>query len=388
MRRLAGALGETARRAGNDDALARGNTVTDGTFPRAPEIGIVNVPSATVFTCAAGVAGGELKRRIEGIMMNRLVRELMFGRKLLLTLAAMVAVAAPFAIGLLSPTRSRAQPQTETALPKFEVASVKPAAPQPAGYGTLMRVDGGPGTADPGQLQWTNVTLAFVLKRAYGRKDYEIVAPKWLDSARYDLVAKVPQGATKKDLMPMLQNLLVERFQLAIHHEQKELPVFALVVSKNGPKMREAASDPDSSRTSGVSHASPTPQFPPDGFPKLPAGMTEGSAALGTAEGSLRMTYKGQTTTDLVENLLNFVPRPVMDGTGLKAKYDFTLEFTPETMRRAGALGPTTVDAPDTQNGLTIFEAVESQLGLKLEPSKAPVDILVVDHVERTPTEN
>lgn len=321
-------------------------------------------------------------------MTNRFASKLTYGKKLLLAAVAFAAVAAPIVIGLMNPPQSRAQAQTASTQVTFEVASVKPAAPQPAGYGTLMRVDGGPGTSDPGQLRWTNVTLSFVLKNAYGRKDYEVVAPKWLDSERYDIVAKVPQGTTKKGLMPMLQNLLVERFQLATHHEQKELPVFALVVSKNGPKMREAASDPGGSHASRSSHASPSSQFPPDGFPKLPAGMTEGCAVWGTAEGSLRMTYKGQTTADLVENLLNFVPRPVVDATGLKAEYDFTLEFTPESMRRAGALDPPAVDAPDAHNGVTVFEAVEGQLGLRLEPSKAPVDLLVVDKVNRTPAEN
>jgi uncharacterized protein (TIGR03435 family) len=277
-------------------------------------------------------------------------------------------------------------PQAAGAL-RFEVASVKPAAPQPAGFGTLMTPSGGPGTADPGQLRWTNVTLGFVLRSAYGLKDYEVVAPKWMDSERYDIVAKVPQGATKKDLMVMLQSLLIERFQLTTHHEQKELPVFALVVSKNGPKMKEIASQPDSSLPSGVSRGSPSSQFPPDGFPKLPAGMTEGFAARGTAEGSLRMTYKSQTTGDLGENLLSFVPRPVVDATGLKAKYDFTLEFTPENVRPAGALRPETADVPDDQR-VTVFEALQSQLGLKLEPSKAPVNILVIDHVEKVPAEN
>lgn len=312
-----------------------------------------------------------------------------FGPLLCLLVAFPVKAAQQELKGPPPPTRPPANsevPQAAGVL-RFEVASVKSAAPQPPGYGTLMRIDGGPGTSDPGQLRWTNVTLGLVLKNAYGRKDYQVVAPKWLDSERYDIVAKVPQGATKRDLMSMLQSLLIERFQLETHHEQKELPVFALVVSKNGPKMKEVAWELGSSQTSGGSRGAPASQFPPDGFPKLPAGMTEGFAVWGAASGSLRMTYKSQTTADLVENLSNFVSRPVVDATDLNAKYDFTLEFAPENMRRAGSLSPATGDVP-TDQGVTVFEALQSQLGLKLEPSKAPVDILVVDRVEKTPTEN
>jgi len=246
-----------------------------------------------------------------------------------------VAVAVRFALLLSSPITPAVLGAPQAAgVFRFEVASVKPAAQQTAGFAALSRIDGGPGTSDPGQLRWANVPLGFVLRSAYGRKDYQVVAPKWLDSERFDIVAKVPPGATKKDLMSMLQTLLIERFQLATHHEQTELPVFALVVNKNGPKMRELASGPESSRPSGGSRGSGVPQFPPDGFPKLAAGITEGFAVLGTAEGTLRMTYKSQTTTDLVDNLLNFVPRPVVDATGLKAKYDFTLEFTPGNARK------------------------------------------------------
>lgn len=256
---------------------------------------------------------------------------------------------------------------------QFEAASVKPAAPQPAGYANFARVSGGPGTTDPGELRWANVPLGFVLRSAYGRKEYEVIAPKWLESERFDVVAKVPAGATKKDLMAMLQSLLTERFQLSIHHEQKELAAFTLSVGKNGPKIRE---------TSSV-----TP-FPPDGFPKVPEGRTEGHFfGMMTADGSMPVTYKNQTLADLADHLTTFVQRPVADRTGLKAKYDFTLRFTPETIRPAGVSGAPAMDVPDEQR-VTLFQAIQSQLGLKLEPGKAAVDILVVDRVEKRPTEN
>jgi uncharacterized protein (TIGR03435 family) len=282
-----------------------------------------------------------------------------------MTLGALLLIA-----GLALEPRSAPQ---SAGTPRFEAASVKPAAPQPPGYGTFMRPEGGPETDDPGHLRWTNVTLSFVVKRAYALKDYQLDAPKWLDSDRVDIVAKVPAGATKEDLLPMLQNLLIERFGLAAHREQRDLPVFSLTVTKGGPKLAAAGSN--------------TGHFPPPGFPALPGGAAEGISAWGTAEGSLRMTGKSQSTADLTDYLQNFVSRPVRDATGLKAKYDFTLEFTPENMRPAGALSPAPPQVPDDQP-VTVFEALQNQLGLNLEPGKGSVSVLVIDRVEKTPTEN
>src|SRR5947207_312669 len=119
------------------------------------------------------------------------------------------------------------------ASPSFEVASVKPAeAPSTPG---MLRVGmrGGPGTPDPGQITYSNVSLKNVIMNAYNVKGYQITGPKWLDSERFDIVAKVPKGATKEEFRLMLQNLLAERFKLSLHHESKELPIYGLVVGKN-----------------------------------------------------------------------------------------------------------------------------------------------------------
>ena len=127
--------------------------------------------------------------------------------------------------------------------PTFEVASVKPAEP-PAGMG-MMRVmmRGGPGSADPGQITYSNVSLKNVLTIAYAVKGYQINGPKWLDSERFDIVAKIAKGATKEQFQLMLQNLLAERFKLTLHHETKELPMYALVVGKGGPKLKESVEE-------------------------------------------------------------------------------------------------------------------------------------------------
>ena len=117
--------------------------------------------------------------------------------------------------------------------PAFEVASIKPAAPQQPGR--MMVAMGG----DPGRVNYTNVSLRNVLMRAYDVRSYQITGPSWLDTERYDIVAKVPEGVPKEQIPAMLQNLLAERFQMTIHRETKEQSVYALVVGKNGPEAQE-----------------------------------------------------------------------------------------------------------------------------------------------------
>src|ERR1017187_586637 len=146
---------------------------------------------------------------------------------------------------------------------QFDVASVKPAAPI-AGNTIRVMMRGGPGSSDPGQITYTNVSLKNVLMNAYGVKDFQISGPGWLDSERYDIVAKVPRGATKEQSKVMMQNLLAERFKLALHREKKDLPMYALVVGKNGPKLTESVEDP------AVAAAMREPTVGKDGFPVMP----------------------------------------------------------------------------------------------------------------------
>src|ERR1039457_7369094 len=174
--------------------------------------------------------------------------------------------------------------------PTFEVASVKPAEPQPMGQMRIM-MSGGPGTPDPGQLTYSNASLKDILINAYGVKGYQISGPKWLDSERFDIVAKIPMGATKEQFRLMLQNLLAERFKLTLHHETKELPMYALVVGKGGHKLKESVEDDAAAGAApqgGAAGDAPPP--PPgagyggapvmgrmkvgaDGMPQLPANM-------------------------------------------------------------------------------------------------------------------
>ena len=191
--------------------------------------------------------------------------------------------------GLVVFTSCAALAQSTEGPAAFEVASIKTAAPTASAGMFRVMMRGGPGSADPGQLTYSNVTLKNVLMNAYGVKGYQISGPSWLDSERYDIAAKIPKGATKEQFMLMLQNLLAERFKLTLHREKKDLPMYALVVGKSGPKMKESVDGAVPADGAGPPPPPPPPGGPlgiagggriamgSDGFPKLPPGA--GAAA-------------------------------------------------------------------------------------------------------------
>lgn len=298
--------------------------------------------------------------------------------------------------------------QTDAA-PEFEVASIKPA-PPPTGNGIRVMMRGGPGSDDPGRLDWTNVSLRNMLTNAFNIKDYQLQGPDWLNSERFDVTAKIPPNTTREQYRLMLQKLLAERFKMTVHHETKENPVFALVIGKGGPKLKE--SDPND--TSGftpmtmrgsdgmVRTAAPPPLPPPP--PGAGRGGEGGAGRGAPGRGGMMMMRPGQIqakkmSMDGLANMLsNIVGKPVIDQTELKGIYDFTLDFAPESAEGgpivpAGALAPSaggegrgpTASEP---TGLTIYSAVQQILGLKLEPKKLPLDNVIIDHIEKVPTEN
>jgi uncharacterized protein (TIGR03435 family) len=250
----------------------------------------------------------------------------------------------------------------------FEVASIKPSPPPDRERGMHVGMSGGPGTADPGRFTTENLDLTNLITIAYGVPRYRLSAPEWLTEARFDLAAKVPDGATREQFRSMLQELLRERFHLVLHHEQKETQAYELAVAKNGPKLQNASPDDPAPAPSPL--RSPL-TLGPDGFPVLPPGRAPASRSMND---KARTRFAAASMGDLAENLSVQLGRPVTDSTGLKGKYDFTLSWV-----RGG---------PDTDSGPTLFGAVQEQLGLKLTSTKAPVDTLVIDHIEKTPTEN
>jgi len=273
---------------------------------------------------------------------------------------------------------------------EFEVASVKYVGPWDDEKSMSQR--GGPGTSDPTHIFCENIGLLTLLSRAYGLSFEQISGPKWLDSVQYTIIANLPPGTTKDDLPKMWQRLLEERFHLAVHHVPKDFPVYELVVAKNGPKLKASAGDP------GKRVPGSLPTHGEDGFPVLPPGSRH--AFFQPMENGVhitRETFRDYSMQELVQELAWPLGAPsswdhvisvgrIVDKTGLTGKYDFKLQY--EGMHNPGGAFPP--PGPDGQVGSapTLFNALQQQLGLKLQESKAPFDVLVVDHVDRIPTEN
>ena len=289
-----------------------------------------------------------------------------FSRKPLLAVAGFAAVAVPVMSGLLLATHSRAESRvqnTSASALQYEVASIKPNKYSSHMLGLGFWIE---------RFTATGVTLQGLIREAYEVEDNQISgAPAWLDSERYDIEAKADKSVADElqklsfdqrlvEYRRMLQALLGDRFQLTLHRETKELPVYALVIAKKGPKLQEThPGDNDST------------------------GMTFGRGLL---------KGEGVPIALLVRHLSQQrLGRPVLDKSGLTGKYDFTLQWTPEENRapmfkgtRDGGQGP---DSPPDSSGPSIFTAIQEQLGLRLESQKGPVEVLVIDHVER-PSEN
>jgi uncharacterized protein (TIGR03435 family) len=265
--------------------------------------------------------------------------------------------------------------QTPGPSPQFEVASIKPALPT---NGMFIRTTftGGPGTPDPGIFRCENCSLSMLVMRAYDLKEYQFSGPGWTDSTRLSISAKIPPGTTNEQFQRMQQSLLVERFKLTFHREKKEMPEYELAVAKNGPKFKESVAAPSIADDSPPAPRPPgSPQMDANGFPVLPPGSGPLMMVMGNGHATMRSVE--ESMTEFARRLSDQLRRPVMDATHLQRKYDFTLNWVIE--------GPGySTDDP----GPTIFQALQDQLGLKLESKKGMVDILVVDHVEKTPTEN
>jgi uncharacterized protein (TIGR03435 family) len=231
---------------------------------------------------------------------------------------------------------------------RFEVASVKRSTPGETGC--VLR-------PSPGGERYvaTCVPLRPIITTAYWiRPDQVTGGPSWVDSEPYDITGVASRPSSILDLHTMMQNLLVERFKLQLHHDTKEMPAYVLVVDKKGVKNLK-------------SH---------------PAGAAS-DLKIDQSRDGLHEKWNAQyTPMDYLVWRLSFLDRPVINQTGLQGNYDFDLAFTDEPLLEPQ--GKTATDSgPLDQSGPTLFEALQNQLGLKLEARKAPVDILVIDHAER-----
>ncbi len=300
--------------------------------------------------CVAGVTSADLKQRMAHIMSDRKLHQLNFTRKLLLSTAAFLALAVPITFGLLNATPSSARqagttPQTTAT---FETVSIRPSKSAPDGPTGLMF------SLDDGSFNATRISLQTLVKVAYRVQDSQLSGgPDWFNTERYDINAKmsgaVAEEFRERDLeqrnpadQPLLQALLRDHFKLALHPETRNLPVYDLVVDNNGPKFHES----------------------------------KGQAMMRLGKGEL--TSQGVPLTLLVDQLSLRLGRTVVDKTGLKGNYAFTLHWKPDasedTQIKADGLNQAAV-TPSPELAGSIETALQEQLGLKLEPQTETVQV-------------
>jgi uncharacterized protein (TIGR03435 family) len=267
--------------------------------------------------------------------------------------------------------------------PEFEVATIRPSAQSPeAGVTAGVRIDGA-------QFHSAFLTVKDYLGLAYRVKVYQISGPDWISSDRFDISATMTSG-TATQIPEMMQRLLEERFQIKLHREKKDFPVYVLEVAKGGLKMQETGPDPD----------------PANADARTPLTITGSGNAQGVSVnlgrgasytfGNNKFEGKRLTTAMIAGTLERFMDRPIVDMTDLKGAYDVTLEVTQEDYRAmlihaavaAGvSLPPEALRLLDGASMPSLFEAVQ-KVGLKLDARKAPLDMVVVDNGRKTPTDN
>jgi uncharacterized protein (TIGR03435 family) len=259
----------------------------------------------------------------------------------------------------------------------FEVVSIRQV--QDDGR-NMLTVQGGVGTKDSSQVRYGNISLTGLLFQAFNMAAdyYEIDGlGDELSQPHFDVIAKIPAGTTKEQFRLMMQNMLEERFGLKVHGETKIFAAYNLVVAKGGPKLKEAADVTDTPGTPG--HDPSKFEVDPDGFPKLDRPTMAARYTIGpNGVPIVRMTARAQPVSALLGQLRQATKRPVQDKTGLSGKYDFNLEY---------ALGVATEGQASDPGVSDMLYAIKS-LGLTVEPTKMTLDVLIVDHIEKTPTAN
>ena len=251
------------------------------------------------------------------------------------------AVAIGLGTGVAMPAQQGEEslaPMAKDAQPQFEVATIKPSDPANTSYGFHTQGH---------RIFVENQTLRNIVAVAYGVHQGQIVeAPAWMDHERYDIkgVPDAPGYPNMRQMQGMLRKLLEERFQLKLRRDRRELSVYAITVAKSGAKLKKSAGDPNG----------------------LPDETGFGQ------NGQQVVKFTNCAMSDVAFEMQEFMEKPVVDQTGLPGRYDFTLTWTPST-----------APASDEAMAPGIFTAVQEQLGLRLQPTKAPADVLVIEHTER-----
>ena len=247
--------------------------------------------------------------------------------------------------------------------PKFEVASIKLFDPNAQNTMFIGM------SADGAMVNYTNITLFDCIRGAYRVRDFQITGPDWMTKASFAISAKLPLNASSDQIPEMLQALLADRFELEIRREMREQNVYVLSVGNGGAKLKPAEAKPD------------------DNAPKVlgPDGQPRASMMFGVQPGGMFIAAPSASLASLVGLMSRFTARPVVDMTGIQGLYDFRLLFAPEINNSPLTVPPAPGGVIDATP--SIFDAVK-QYGLRLEARKAPIEMIVVTHLEKTPTEN
>jgi uncharacterized protein (TIGR03435 family) len=269
----------------------------------------------------------------------------------------------------------------------FEAASVRPS------KGVIpWSYSGGPGTNDPGQITYKNITLADIILRAYNVEPYQLKgAPSWIDSERFTVVAKVRAAASKADAREMMQTLLAERFHLAVHSETQEGRCYNLVVDRGGPKLKAGTNGESPDRATITADADGGLAVSDHAFGR-PVGLAGKSIVSISGGGTVSILGNSQPMAKLADALTQYMDGPVRDETQLTGTYDFSLFFESPGNLRGSQTGPPGDILPGFTPAAeplpTIFEVLREKLGLRLEAVRGAVEVLVIDHVDRMPTGN
>jgi uncharacterized protein (TIGR03435 family) len=314
---------------------------------------------------------------------------------------------------------STTPPASKPAL-AFEVATVRPAGPlDPAAIASgKMRIGL---KIDKARVDIGSLTLMDLMQLAFKVKNYQISGPPWLTGERFNIQATVPPGTTEDDVPQMLQGLLAERFGLTYHRDAKEHAVYALIVGKGGPKLKDAPPDevlpeevPKGTTTVGAGKDQVRISGNPEQGGVTVKGGPNGAMKMSMGPNGMHMEVAKMSMAQFTEMLSRFMDRPVVDQTELKGNYQLAVDLTMDDLRNAaraagvtipaggpgggpGGAGPSPsagapggaapADAASDPSGASIFQSIQL-LGLKLEPKKAPLDRIVIDKIEKMPTEN
>jgi uncharacterized protein (TIGR03435 family) len=275
--------------------------------------------------------------------------------------------------------------------PAFEVASVKvsePITPALVQSGCLhMGV-----TIDSINVRISKLSMLELVALAYQIKGHQISGPDWISTQRYDIQAKLPEGGSRGQVPAMLQTLIAERFGMRFHRETRDFNVFALVVAKGGPHLKASENEE-------------APAAPP------PAGQIRGGVSVGPGGtmaftgpggnskitpgpgGNLHIETKNMTTKGFAEFISRYYDRPLVDMTAITGKYDMEFDVSGEEVRNAARAHGIVMRAPDPADGASepagaSLPSSLQKLGLKLESRKAPAEVIVIDKLEKIPSDN